>query len=192
MRTCCWDANHVVDGWGRHWCEALVNTYMYISYIIIYLYSKIRHNTMHWNFRAHSKPIPRVKSSTAKASEQTGGWMNGKARGIYYIIQCVGWVQLCVILCDITGLGCLMFPHKKRLHSTRNSALKALAEPPDAASLVFSLLSQPQMKWASWKRLQEIERRVNGKWVTSTSNVNVSRLYRSKAWLKCSVKLWPS
>ena len=68
---------------------------------------------MHWNFRAHSKAIPMVKSSTAKASEQTGGWMNGKARGIYYIIQCVGWVQLCVILCDITeGLGCLMFPHK--------------------------------------------------------------------------------
>ena len=64
--------------------------------------------------------------------------------------------------------------------------------------LVFSLmLSQPQSKWSEQvekgcRRKLNAIRVLNGKWVKSTPNVNVWRLYCSKAWLKCSVKLWPS
>ena len=144
-----------------------------------------------------------VKTSTAKPSEQTGGWMNRKAGG-YTILYNVwdAWVQLCVISCDITeGLGCV--PQKNWTHQPEIQGLKTiwyvipfknLVEPPGAtfqACVLPDVVStSKQMKWASWKRLQEeIERNQGFEWEMGEINTKCqcleALLFQSVVKMQC-------
>ena len=145
-----------------------------------------------------------VKTSTAKPSEQTGGWMNRKAGGIYYIIQCVGCVGSTMrdIVWYNRGIG-MCPPKKKWTHQPEIQGLKtiwyvipfkALVEPRGAtfqACVLPDVVStSKQMKWASWKRLQEeIERNQGFEWEMGEINTKCqcleALLFQSVVKMQC-------